>query len=166
MQVSRKSRICTSKLPSPDRPIDDQSPLTWYYSTSTALYESYNWIARRRKAMKFAPAKKFHGIWCPKRSPASRFHEIFENPTFHARPSPEVSSRFYRSFVASGWSIPPLGCIRIIKITGCRKEFAHFEKIDDERPKNTITMPANRSQNHPRRGITLHAKRCTNHVID
>ena len=36
-------------------------------------------------------------------------------------------------------------------------ERAHFEKIDDNRPKNIITISDNRLQIHPRRGITLQA---------
>jgi len=47
--------------------------------------------------------------------------------------------------------------IRPVKNTGCANDLARFEKIDDERPKNIITISANRSQNHPRRGITLQA---------
>ena len=47
--------------------------------------------------------------------------------------------------------------IRLTSNTADKKELAHFEKIEDNQPKNTITMPANRSQNHPRRGITLQA---------
>ena len=47
--------------------------------------------------------------------------------------------------------------IRLASNTADEKELANFEKIDDERPKNIITMSANRSQNHPRRGITLQA---------
>ena len=47
--------------------------------------------------------------------------------------------------------------IRLASNTADEKELASFEKIDDERPKNTITISANRSQNHPRRGITLQA---------
>ena len=56
--------------------------------------------------------------------------------------------------------------IRLIQNPGCENERARFEKIDDERPKNTITMSANRSQNYPRRGITLQAQRSTSHITE
>ena len=56
--------------------------------------------------------------------------------------------------------------IRLASNTAGEKELAHFEKIDDERPKNTITISANRSQNYPRRGITLQAWRSTSHITE
>ena len=43
---------------------------------------------RRREAMKFAPAKKFHGISCPKRSPTSSKHEKSEFSKFSKICSP------------------------------------------------------------------------------
>ena len=112
---------------------------------------------RRRKAMKFAPAKKFHEIPWPKWSPASIFHEIFENPTFHARWFRQFSGFPCRSHAPFHRSMAPPERIRLISNTGDENERARFEKIDDERPKNIITMSANRSQNYPRRGITLQA---------
>ena len=47
--------------------------------------------------------------------------------------------------------------IRPVSNTRDANERAGFEEIDDERPKNIITISANRLQNHPRRGITLQA---------
>ena len=132
-------------------------PSTWYYSTSIALYESCNWLARRREAMKFAPAKQFHWIWWPNRPPASVSHEIFKNPSFHARWFGQCSGFPCQSRAPFHRSMTPPEHIRVAKNTGSANDFAHFEQIDKMQPKNIITMSTNRSKNYPRHGITLQA---------
>jgi len=91
------------------------------------------------------------------RPPASVFHEILENPTFHARWSPRLPGYPCKSHAPFHRSMAPPERIRPVSNIRDEKELAHFEKIEDNRPKNTITISDNRSQNHPRRGITLQA---------
>ena len=45
-------------------------------------------------------------------------------------------------------------------------ERASFEKIKNMHLETVIAKSANRRQNHPRRNITLQAKRSTKHVIE
>ena len=134
-----------------------KSPSAWYYSTSIALYESCKWQGRRLDAMKFAPAKQFHWIWLPNRPPASVFHQIFENPTFHARCKPRISGFPCRSHAPFHGSIAPPKHIRLTKNTASENERAGFEKIEIMHLENIIARSINRWQNHPRRGITLQA---------
>ena len=75
---------------------------------------------------------KIHRISCPKRSPASILHEIFENPTFHARWFRQVGAFPCRSHTPFHRPMAPPERIRLVKIAGCRKELAGFEKIDHE----------------------------------
>ena len=110
-----------------------------YYCTSTALYESCNLIARRREAMKFAAAKGLHWIRWPSRQPAAVFHEICENPIFHARRFGQFSDFPCKSHAAFHGPVAAIERIRAAKNVDHKNECAGFEEIDDELPKTTIT---------------------------
>ena len=112
---------------------------------------------RRHEEMKFAPAKQFHSILWPNRPLASIFHGIFKIRlsmhgallSFPASPVGRMlhfSDLWHHLDVFENRKIPVLQTTLHIssKSTKCNR-------------KVTITMSTNRSQNYPRRGITLQA---------
>ena len=140
VHVSRNPTICDQKLPMPWRAFVRKNALVPVLLYKLALYESLIYeVARRREAMKFAPAKKFFWIWWQNHPPASIFHEIFKNPNFHARCSGHFPGFPCRSHVPFQQFMTPPERIRVPKNTGSANDFAHFEKIYNMQPKNTIT---------------------------
>ena len=87
-----------------------------------------------------------------------------EKTTSHARGSSQLFGFAANSFSKFCWSKAPPKRNWLVKNQYCRNEFADFEKIDVEHPKNIIARSANRWPNHPWHGITLQTHRSTSHI--